>query len=191
MTDPVRRVNFFFGQRLTAEDLQAEQDYHRQMRYLHNRLLGQGVVDGLEVTAGDGGSTVVVSPGLAIDGFGRELVVPQDVRLELSDDTDPDGSLDVTATWAEEPEAFVASLDGTADGATDGAAAETDDDPEDGTDFTRWLEQPRLTLVRPGECETEALVLARVRLSAGTVSGVDAGPRSVWRRNHLQRKGNR
>jgi hypothetical protein len=183
MTDPVRRVNYFFGQLLTADDLQAEQDYHRQMRYLHNRLLGQGVVDGLEVTAGGDGSTIVVSPGLAIDGFGRELVLPHDVQLELCDDIDPDGSLDVTATWAEQPDSFVPSMDGTADGTTDGTA--------DGTNFTRWLELPELALVRPGECETEALVLARVQLSGGTVSSLDPSPRSVWRRTHLQRKGNR
>jgi hypothetical protein len=170
MTDPVRRVHFFSGQRLTPEDLQAEQEYHRRMRYLHNQLLGHGVVHGLEVTAGDG-STVVVSPGLAVDGFGREIVLPHAVHLEPCDDTDPDGSLDVTATWAEQPDSFVPGADGT----------------EDGTDepgFTRWLEQPRLALAPPGECETGALVLARVLLSGGTVSEVDAGPRSLWRRTH-------
>src|SRR5260370_3382037 len=83
MTAPVRRMNYFSGQLLSPADLQAEQDYHREMRYLHNRLLGHGVVHGLDVTIGDG-STVCVGPGLAIDQCGRQLVIPDDVSLYSS-----------------------------------------------------------------------------------------------------------
>ena len=49
MADPPRRVNFVEGLLLTAADLAAEQEYHRGMRYLHNRLHGYGTVSGLEV----------------------------------------------------------------------------------------------------------------------------------------------
>lgn len=168
MTEPVRRVHYFTGQLLTPEDLQAEQDYHRRMRYLHNRLLGQGIVDGLEVTAGDG-STIVVSPGMAVDGLGRELVLVDPILVdvcEAGDVTDRDGSLDLIVTWAEEP---------------DGRAVATADDAQEAS-FTRWLERPRLALAPPGECGAESLVLARVLISGGEVDSVDTSPRSTWRR---------
>ena len=81
----------------------------------------------------------------------------------------------------EQPDSFVASLDGTARTAT----------ARGHRTFTRWLEQPQLALVPPGESATEAVVLARVLLSGGTSPGVDPSPRSVWRRTDLKRKGNR
>src|SRR3954471_11968309 len=129
MTDPVRRLHYFSGQSLSPEDLQAEQDYHREMRYLHNRLLGQGVVSGLDVTAGDG-SSVIVSPGLAIDGYGRELVLPEEVSLGATGMTNADEMRDVIASWDQQPDAFVAPADGCSDDVA----------------FTRWLERPQLSL---------------------------------------------
>lgn len=36
---PIKRVHFFVGQPLGAADFEAEQDYHRRMRHLHNRVL--------------------------------------------------------------------------------------------------------------------------------------------------------
>ena len=47
-------MNFVHGMVLTAADLAAEQEYHRGMRYLHNRLHGYGTVSGLEVTVSRG-----------------------------------------------------------------------------------------------------------------------------------------
>jgi hypothetical protein len=169
MTDPVRRVHYFSGQLLTPEDLQAEQDYHRAMRYLHNRLLGDGVVHGLDVTLG-GGSTVIVGPGIAIDPCGRELVLPDDVRVDLPVEvegtTEPDGSRDVIATWEQVPDSFaVPAEDDTAEAA-----------------FTRWLERPRLSLVPPGEAPADSVVLGRVLISGGEAVAVDVGGRSHWRR---------
>jgi hypothetical protein len=82
MADPPRRVNFFEGQLLTTADLAVEQEYHRGMRYLLNRLHGYGTVSGLEVVVSRG--RVRVSPGLGIDVLGREIVVtaPLTHRLE-------------------------------------------------------------------------------------------------------------
>lgn len=165
MTDPVRRVHYFFGQLLRPEDLEAEQDYHRSMRYLHNRLLGDGVVHGLDVTVGDG-STVVVSPGLAIDPCGRELVLPDQVSVDVKVSTDQDASWVVTATWEQQPDSFVAALEECADEAL----------------FTRWLERPRVALVPPGEAPAESVVLGRVLCSDGQAVAVEVGGRSVWRR---------
>src|SRR5688572_33219022 len=77
---PPERVHFFDGQLLGRDDFRAEQDYHRRMRYLHNRLLhGWGVVEGFAVDADDGG--VPVGPGVAIDSLGRELVLPAPAHL--------------------------------------------------------------------------------------------------------------
>jgi hypothetical protein len=71
-----RRPKYFSGQLLTAEDFEAEQFYFLDRRRSDNRQLhGWGVVCGLGVTpSGKGG--VVVQPGLALDGLGREIVVP-------------------------------------------------------------------------------------------------------------------
>ena len=74
---PVRN-NYFSGRLLTAEDLNVEQEYHRERRRLHGRFVhGCGVVGGLEVSVeGTGsGSMVHVGPGVAIDCRGDEIVV--------------------------------------------------------------------------------------------------------------------
>ena len=81
MTDPPRRVHFFDGRMITAEDLSAEQAYHREMRHLHNRLHGYGVVSGLIVAEAD--EDIQVSPGVAIDGLGRELILTEPQRVPL------------------------------------------------------------------------------------------------------------
>jgi hypothetical protein len=78
------RVNFFTGQVLTAEDLQAEQDYFRtRLRRLNLAAFGIGVVDGLEVTVAADGGSIHVSPGIAVDARGEELVVDQSVTATI------------------------------------------------------------------------------------------------------------
>jgi len=71
---PVRN-RYFYGKLLDAPHLQMEQSYFLERRRLLNRLaLGFGVLCGLDARpAGDGG--VIVEPGVAIDGRGREIVV--------------------------------------------------------------------------------------------------------------------
>jgi hypothetical protein len=72
-----RRPKYFTGQLLTEEDFTAEQSYFLDGRRSDNRHLhGRGVVCGLRVTPSGGGG-VVIGPGLAIDGVGREIVVPE------------------------------------------------------------------------------------------------------------------
>jgi hypothetical protein len=79
----LERPHFFTGKLLTAEDLQREQDYHRNKVRLHNRFLhGWGVVAGLRVSLDKG--AVVVAPGLALDCAGNELVLPCEERISLS-----------------------------------------------------------------------------------------------------------
>jgi hypothetical protein len=67
---PVKRPNYFTGQRLSDEDFTAEQDYHKGKQRRHNlHCHGFGVLHGLKVatTNEKTGWTVVIKPGVAID----------------------------------------------------------------------------------------------------------------------------
>ena len=74
-----RRNRYFAGKLLDPAGLQMEQEYSRGADAQLSRLvLGAGVVCGLDVTAGGSGDDrgIRVSPGLALDGWGRRIVVP-------------------------------------------------------------------------------------------------------------------
>jgi hypothetical protein len=67
---------------LTAQDLQAEQEYHIQKRRMHNRCLhGCRVACGLGVTLRR--KFVDIEPGMALDCQGNEIVVSEPVRILL------------------------------------------------------------------------------------------------------------
>lgn len=76
----LKRVRYFHGKVLGAEDFTAEQQYLLERFRRHNRYLhGVGKVTGLEVSiSGDSsaGFKVVINPGYAIDSLGREIIVP-------------------------------------------------------------------------------------------------------------------
>jgi hypothetical protein len=68
---------------LAAEDLQRDQTYFLDRARRHNRFLhGWGIVDGLEVEL-SGPREIEVSPGLALDCAGNEIVVPAFVSVKL------------------------------------------------------------------------------------------------------------
>jgi|SRR5215211_7418414 len=72
-----RRLGYLSGRLLAAEDFESEQSYFLDRGRSGNRHLhGWGVVRGLGVSPSAGGG-VIVEPGLAIDGLGREIVVPE------------------------------------------------------------------------------------------------------------------
>lgn len=89
----IERLNYYEGEFLGAADFQAEQDYHRDMRRRHN--VGQhtwGIVSGLDlVQVLNGGTTpppgnlptvdIYLQPGVAVDAFGREIVVLNKTQL--------------------------------------------------------------------------------------------------------------
>src|SRR5215469_2460472 len=86
----IERLNYYEGEFLGAVDFQAEQEYHRDMRRRHN--VGQhtwGIVSGLDIAQVPvPGSTsnavdVYIQPGMAVDGFGREIVVLNKTQLTL------------------------------------------------------------------------------------------------------------
>jgi hypothetical protein len=90
----IERLNYYEGEFLGAVDFEAEQEYHREMRRRHN--VGQhtwGIVSGLDLVQisngakTPGGQTEVdiyVQPGMAVDGFGREVIALS--RTQLTQD---------------------------------------------------------------------------------------------------------
>ena len=72
-----RRNRFFHGKMMDVHHFELETTYGIGMRRLLNRLvIGDGVVCGLDVERGDGDAAIEVTSGVAIDGWGREIVVP-------------------------------------------------------------------------------------------------------------------
>ncbi len=83
---PLDRLNYYNGQRLEASDLRLEQEYHmRVRRWLNRSLYSAGIVQGLTVSAEQDGQPlrVMVSPGLALDVEGREIILLEEQRLPV------------------------------------------------------------------------------------------------------------
>src|SRR6185437_401729 len=88
MTD-IERLNYYEGEFLGAVDFEAEQEYHRDMRRRHN--IGPhtwGIVSGLDIAQFlNGGANnevdVYIQPGIAVDGFGREIVLFEPAQLTV------------------------------------------------------------------------------------------------------------
>lgn len=81
------RAHYFPQQLVTAELLTCEQNYHREKRRLHNRLLhGWGIICGLEVKPPASATDLVVTvcPGYALSPQGDEIFVPTEVRFDLA-----------------------------------------------------------------------------------------------------------
>jgi hypothetical protein len=103
---PIERLNFFNGQRLQAADLKLEQDYHmRVRRWLNRSLYTAGIASGLTVQKVPKRPKVRVSPGLALDSLGREIIL-LDEREEIvpgaQDETNKPISLYLTIRYSEE-----------------------------------------------------------------------------------------
>jgi hypothetical protein len=83
----IERLNYYEGEYLGAVDFDAEQEYHRDMRRRHN--VGQhtwGIVAGLELAQVSNGGpngevAVFLMPGMAVDGFGREILALSKIQL--------------------------------------------------------------------------------------------------------------
>ena len=73
--DPFSSLNVHFGMLLGVEDFRTVDAYHRGKMWLHSAWLHrQGTIWGLAVTTDKPSSEVRVSPGLAVDGLGREPI---------------------------------------------------------------------------------------------------------------------
>lgn len=88
------RNHYFRGKLLTARDFEAEQDYMNNKRHLLNRMInGTGVICGLgidDVELSEIDMNIKIrfkTGGAAIDGWGREIIVPiedspRDIRVK-------------------------------------------------------------------------------------------------------------
>ena len=84
MTEPIARPNYFDGEMLQASDFSAEQRYHMEMRAAFNRNLHiWGVASGLAVSWQQS-RELRVSPGMAIDRLGREIILTDTSVVDLS-----------------------------------------------------------------------------------------------------------
>ncbi|HKF74946.1 MAG TPA: hypothetical protein VKF59_02295 [Candidatus Dormibacteraeota bacterium] len=82
--NPASRNRYYYGKLMDVLHFTMEQRYVLSKEWLYNRMvLGPGVVCGLgvEPVTTAAGSGVVVRAGLAIDGWGREIIVPRDVAI--------------------------------------------------------------------------------------------------------------
>lgn len=85
------RNHYFYGKLLDVQQLQKEQRYFIAARRRLNRLvLGHGVVCGLSVVP-DTAGLVRIQPGVALDAWGREIVVPEAVGINPHQLTDDQG----------------------------------------------------------------------------------------------------
>ena len=103
--EPLRKINYFTGFFLQANDLRAAESYRDRTRWLHNLLFhGPGVVrhyrDEMRITVNDQGNEITVGTGLAIDPQGRELILWQPSTLAIQRETyDPPKTLFISISY--------------------------------------------------------------------------------------------
>jgi hypothetical protein len=165
MADEIKRLHYFDHQFLRAPDFTDEQEYHLGMRRRHQRLLHTwGIAEGLGLSFASGASRVTVGEGSAVDGEGREIVLPEDTQsADLSGFSGK--TVFITIAYDEQ---------------------ETDATSETGvTGNTRWTETP---LVEVGEDPPDDpslnLIVGRVSVGAdGKITGTDGGADPNLRRS--------
>lgn len=99
-----KRLNYYTGQLLNADDFKDEQLYHVDTLRSHNRNLHTwGIARGLNVEK-IGTKNVTISLGMAIDGLGRQIVLDELKEIDLSRSTA--SSLYLTISYNEEQTDF-------------------------------------------------------------------------------------
>lgn len=97
----IMRVHYRERQRLNAADMRQEQDYRLGLGGRHDLAHHSwGIVRGLRLVAGADGS-FMLTPGVAIDGYGREIVVPLARAVDVAG-LDPPGAGYVQLYYCEE-----------------------------------------------------------------------------------------
>src|SRR6478672_8917738 len=80
---PATRVYYFDRQFLRLAEFQDEQAYHIALRRRHNLSHHSwGIVTGLAIMKE--GDVLVLLPGLAVDGYGRELMLTDRITIDRS-----------------------------------------------------------------------------------------------------------
>jgi len=162
MTDVVKRVNYFNGEFLRADDFNDEQGYHVRNQRDHARLLHTpGVAEGLEIPDPTipGTTAVTVNAGVAFDALGQRIVLADNYPLELKDA--PAGQdVYVTIAYSE---------------------SQTDSKDDTGvTGNTRWTEAALIETAGTAPSDSgQKLVLARISRTGNAISSIDRSARRV------------
>ncbi|NUO81207.1 hypothetical protein HUU05_14100, partial [candidate division KSB1 bacterium] len=101
----IQRVNYFEGQRLRVKDFEDEQTYHLDMRRRHNKNLHNwGIAAGLKVNREKDTNKITISPGMAIDVDGYEIVLDEPWVVEniLTLTSSASGDFILTLAYADE-----------------------------------------------------------------------------------------
>jgi hypothetical protein len=157
-----KRVRYFDGQFLQAQDFSDEQSYQLDREHRVSRLLhGPGVADGLAVTSA-APNQVTVAPGTAIDVDGWQLALAQATNVDLpaADFNNQHGV-----------QLYISYLVSAEDPQTVGGSS----------DFTRWLERPQLTALAQGGQWTgtsQPVLLATLALDGAGRVTIDTTVRS-------------
>ena len=134
------RVHYFQGQFLRPQDFTDEQAYHLAHHRRHNIAHHEwGIVAGLDLIVDLQDGAAVVEPGVAVDGFGRELVLPDRRSIDAKVFADKGSDLlDVYLNYAR------SGAD--APHRESAACAERRQDA-----FDRWIELPLLSFEAGGD----------------------------------------
>ena len=152
---PAHRSTFFSGALIGTDDLRTEQEYHRDKARLHNRALhGSGVVHGLEVVCE--GEGFRITPGFALDAFGREIVLTSEVHVDGAGVVDG-VERHLVAAFGEVVSATVPGPDGPVDAG--------------------MVEQPVVSLVTGEDLAMDEVVLATIRWQGAGARVIDLGRR--------------
>lgn len=160
LTQPIKRLNYFTGQFLEKEDFLDEQQYHMAMRRRGNLVLyfGKGVLDEIGFRINDlGTGKIEVTPGVATDSEGREIVLVKEIEIDLRPlNLQPISKYVVTVEYDKQ------------------ADKEQSTNDNDRSDFTRILEEPEIKVVIRGTQSSEAIVIANLVTKAdGTVEKIE------------------
>jgi hypothetical protein len=160
MKEVFRRINYFKGFFIQAEDLQNAQQYHVEKRKLHNRFLHtpgvvRGCFDNLNVSASEDGTLIYIAPGCAIDWSGREIYNWRTIKEPLNpQDHTPPGTIYVLLGYNEEEDKDSLRPDPANPELSDYA-------------FIKEIPKVQITTTEPNSHEAVELIeLARIRLAA-------------------------
>jgi hypothetical protein len=156
-----KRPLFFTSQFLVEGDFKAEQDYHADLRRLHNiSLHSWGIVKGLDVGKTAIPRQVAISAGMAIDSAGREIALSQD-RAPQNIDLTAGTTVFITISYNEE---FLKEDLYTGAGLRD--------------KFTRATLRPKIEAVTSAPDDGSVIKLARVTVTADDVK-IDSSVRRL------------
>jgi hypothetical protein len=162
-----KRLRYFDGLFLRAQDFNDEQAYHIDRQRRHNRLFHKaGIADGLDVKWVDAENKLEVEPGTALDGQGRLIVLqnPQESAQATLKKNYASQTITMVIAYSE--------MDSTDAG--DAQVTDNKSTPK------RTHEKPRISLLTPGTNPTpDQIPLAKLQIDAdGKVTNIDQSVRT-------------